>query len=191
VTAPKHKKAPAPGAGKIAPSTSSRASHPALPYAVLAAGVLIVSSASVLIRFAQGLGVPSLSLAAWRLTLAALILTPLVLTRAREELATLTSRDVMSRPSRTERMWFSMARCSRSTPFGTPVEPDEYCTVAIPFGAPSSGDPPGSVPIPAGVRTGIPPRTSTALEASRAATSSAQQRTRGRAVSRMARTRVT
>jgi drug/metabolite transporter (DMT)-like permease len=69
-------------------------SHPALPYAVLAAGVLIVSSASILIRFAQELGVPSLSLAAWRLTLAALILTPLVLTRARDELATLAPRDV-------------------------------------------------------------------------------------------------
>jgi drug/metabolite transporter (DMT)-like permease len=56
--------------------------------------VLIVSSASILIRFAQELGVPSLSLAAWRLTLAALILTPLVLTRARDELATLAPRDV-------------------------------------------------------------------------------------------------
>jgi drug/metabolite transporter (DMT)-like permease len=56
--------------------------------------VLIVSSASILIRFAQELGVPSLSLAAWRLTLAALILTPLVLTRSRDELATLAPRDV-------------------------------------------------------------------------------------------------
>jgi len=56
--------------------------------------VLIVSSASILIRFAQDLGVPSLSLAAWRLTLATLILTPVVLTRSRDELATLAPRDV-------------------------------------------------------------------------------------------------
>ncbi|MCG6875871.1 MAG: DMT family transporter [Betaproteobacteria bacterium] len=68
--------------------------HPALPYAVLTAGVLVVSSASILIRFAQGLGVPSLSLAAWRLTLAALILTPFVLARSREEILNLAPRDV-------------------------------------------------------------------------------------------------
>jgi len=68
--------------------------HPAIPYAVLAGGVLVVSSASILIRFAQSLGVPSLSLAAWRLTLAALILTPLVLARSRDELARLAPRDI-------------------------------------------------------------------------------------------------
>ena len=68
--------------------------HPAIPYIVLAAGVLIVSSASILIRFAQSMGVPSLSLAAWRLTLAALILTPFVLARSRDELARLAPRDV-------------------------------------------------------------------------------------------------
>jgi drug/metabolite transporter (DMT)-like permease len=94
VTSPKQKKAHAPAAGQIARATSDRVSHPALPYAVLAAGVLIVSSASILIRFAQELGVPSLSLAAWRLTLATLILTPVVLTRSRDELATLAPRDV-------------------------------------------------------------------------------------------------
>lgn len=93
MSVPKRKKAHAPAAGRIAPSTAARVSHPALPYAVLAGGVLIVSSASILIRFAQELGVPSLSLAAWRLTLAALILTPLVLTRARDELATLAPRE--------------------------------------------------------------------------------------------------
>jgi len=68
--------------------------HAAIPYIVLAAGVLIVSSASILIRFAQSMGVPSLSLAAWRLTLAALILTPFVLVRSRDELARLAPRDV-------------------------------------------------------------------------------------------------
>jgi len=85
VTLPKDKNAVAPAAD---------ASYPALAYAVLAAGVLVVSSASILIRFAQGLGVPSLSLAAWRLLLAALILTPFVLARARTEIANLTPRDL-------------------------------------------------------------------------------------------------
>jgi drug/metabolite transporter (DMT)-like permease len=68
--------------------------RPALPYAALATGVLVVSSASILIRFAQGEGVPSLSLAAWRLTLAALILTPLMLGRARGGFARLAPRDI-------------------------------------------------------------------------------------------------
>jgi len=92
VTPPKHKNAVAPAARETA-SPNPGTFHPALPYAVLAAGVLVVSSASILIRFAQGLGVPSLSLAAWRLTLAALILTPFVLARSRDEIANLTPRD--------------------------------------------------------------------------------------------------
>jgi len=61
--------------------------------AVLAAGVLVVSTASILIRWLQSDGVPSLSIAAWRLAFAALILAPLVLARCREELAGLAWRD--------------------------------------------------------------------------------------------------
>lgn len=57
-----------------------------LPYAVLAAGVLVASSAAIVIRVAQEQGVPSLTIAAGRLTIAALILTPLTLIRARPEL---------------------------------------------------------------------------------------------------------
>ena len=58
-------------------------------YAVLAAGVLIVSTASILIRWAQAEGVPSLAIAAWRLTLAALVLAPLVWLKAGTEIAAL------------------------------------------------------------------------------------------------------
>ena len=58
-------------------------------YAVLAAGVLIVSTASILIRWAQAEGVPSLAIAAWRLMLAALVLAPLVWCKARAEIAAL------------------------------------------------------------------------------------------------------
>ena len=61
--------------------------------AVLAGGVLVVSTASILIRWLQSDGVPSLSIAAWRLAFAALILAPLVLARCREELAGLAWRD--------------------------------------------------------------------------------------------------
>jgi drug/metabolite transporter (DMT)-like permease len=61
--------------------------------AVLAAGVLIVSTASILIRWLQADGVPSLSIAAWRLAFAALILAPVVLARCRDELAGLAWRE--------------------------------------------------------------------------------------------------
>ena len=61
-------------------------------YAVLAAGVLIVSTASILIRWAQAEGVPSLAIAAWRLGLAALVLAPLVWLKARSEIAALPRR---------------------------------------------------------------------------------------------------
>lgn len=56
------------------------------PYGVLAGGILAVSTASVLIRFAQQ-ELPSLVIAAGRLSLAALLLAPLALLRRRQELA--------------------------------------------------------------------------------------------------------
>ncbi len=62
-------------------------------YAVLAGGVAIVSTASILVRFAQTQGVPSLAIAAWRMTLAALVLMPLMLVRSRTELGALSRRD--------------------------------------------------------------------------------------------------
>jgi drug/metabolite transporter (DMT)-like permease len=64
-----------------------------LTYAALAAGVLIVSTASILIRWAQIEGVPSIAIAAWRLTIAALVLAPLVVLRAGGELRTLGAAD--------------------------------------------------------------------------------------------------
>ncbi len=61
--------------------------------AVLAAGVLVVSTASILIRWLQADAVPSLAIAAWRLAFAALVLAPLVLARCRAELGALAWRD--------------------------------------------------------------------------------------------------
>ena len=67
----------------------------AVPYLVLACGVAVVSTASILIRFAQGAGVPSLTIAAVRLGVAALVLAPLVWARASRELLGLRARDLM------------------------------------------------------------------------------------------------
>jgi drug/metabolite transporter (DMT)-like permease len=64
------------------------------PYAILVIGLLAVSSASPFIRVAQNEGVSSFVISAWRLTLASLILTPLVLTRYRADLKKLTRRQV-------------------------------------------------------------------------------------------------
>jgi drug/metabolite transporter (DMT)-like permease len=66
-----------------------------LPYLVLAIGVLVVSTASILIRLAQAEGVPSLAIAAVRLGLAALVLLPLAWSRAGRELAALSRRDLL------------------------------------------------------------------------------------------------
>lgn len=70
-------------------------SRPILPYLVLFAGVLVVSTSSILIRYIQAAGVPSLSIAAWRLALAALLLTPLAWARVAPELRTLRRRDLL------------------------------------------------------------------------------------------------
>jgi drug/metabolite transporter (DMT)-like permease len=63
------------------PIVASSATPAWLPYVVLGAAVLIVSSAAIMIRIAQGEGVASLSIAAWRLSLAAALLWPLAWSR--------------------------------------------------------------------------------------------------------------
>jgi len=65
-------------------------------YLVLLAGVLAVSCASIFVRLAQAEGAPSLSIAAGRLGLAALLLTPLALKRAGREIGALTRRQVLA-----------------------------------------------------------------------------------------------
>lgn len=62
------------------------------PYVGLGIGVFTVSSAAILIRLAQG-GAHSLAVAAWRLTLATVILTPVAVLRTRRELASLTAQE--------------------------------------------------------------------------------------------------
>ena len=62
---------------------------PVSPYVGMAVGVVMVSTAAIAIRFAQE-GASSLSIAAWRLTLASVILAPIVLSQHRDELSRLT-----------------------------------------------------------------------------------------------------
>ena len=57
-----------------------------LPYLVLAGGVLVASTASILIRLAQAEHMPSLTIAAMRMGLAVLILFPVAWPRLRDEL---------------------------------------------------------------------------------------------------------
>ena len=63
------------------------------PYLGLAIGILAVSTASILIRYAQG-EAASIVIAAYRLTIAALLLLPIAALRHRKALSTLTSRQL-------------------------------------------------------------------------------------------------
>jgi drug/metabolite transporter (DMT)-like permease len=67
---------------------------PPLPAQVgLGIGLLAVSTASILIRYAQGAGLPSLAIAALRLIFASLFLLPVALWRRRAELRALSRRE--------------------------------------------------------------------------------------------------
>jgi len=63
------------------------------PLLVLAIGILAVSTASIFIRYANEYA-PSLVIAAWRLSLASLVLAPIAVTRHRAELSTLRRREL-------------------------------------------------------------------------------------------------
>jgi drug/metabolite transporter (DMT)-like permease len=76
-------------------TTLAPARTPAQVYAFVLLGVLATSTAAIFIRFAQGEGLPSLVIAAGRLTLAALLLTPFALRAHRPELAALKRNDLI------------------------------------------------------------------------------------------------
>jgi len=76
--------------GAIPAAAATPARVPLRAYAVLGLGVLIVSTAAIMIRYAHADGVSSLAIAAWRLTLAALVLVPMALLRSGAELRGLT-----------------------------------------------------------------------------------------------------
>lgn len=66
----------------------------AMPFLVLAAGVLAAASSSIMIRLAQGLGLSSTTISAGRVVFAALILLPLALTRARADIRNLQAHEI-------------------------------------------------------------------------------------------------
>lgn len=67
--------------------------HPALPYLIVPVGIIAVSTASLLIRFSQEY-VPSITIAAFRLGLSALILLPYTLIKHNQEIRSLTWDDL-------------------------------------------------------------------------------------------------
>ena len=62
------------------------------PYVGIGVGILAVSAASLFIRYAQAEGVPSLVIAAYRLSLASLVLAPFAIGRHWLELRALNRR---------------------------------------------------------------------------------------------------
>jgi drug/metabolite transporter (DMT)-like permease len=65
------------------------------PLLAIPFGILAVSTASIFIRFIQVAAVSSLVIAAWRLTLASLILAPIAFLRHRDELRSFTRREIL------------------------------------------------------------------------------------------------
>lgn len=91
------------------------------PYIGLGLGLLAVSSASIFIRYAQIEGAPSLVIAAYRLTLATLVLLPLALLRHWPELRRLGAR---------EWGWVAASGVFLGLHFGTWISSLEYTSVA-------------------------------------------------------------
>lgn len=90
-------------------------------WAVLALGVAVVSSASILIRYAQEAGVSSLVIAAGRLAIASLVLTPFAWRALREELPRLAARDLAVAIA---------AGCALALHFASWISSLEYTSVA-------------------------------------------------------------
>jgi drug/metabolite transporter (DMT)-like permease len=91
------------------------------PYLGLALGVLAVSAASIFIKSAQDTGVPSLVIAAYRLTLAALVLIPFALWRYHAELDRLTRSDLA---------WAGLTGLFLGLHFATWITSLEYTSIA-------------------------------------------------------------
>ena len=66
-----------------------------LPFVVLGVGLMAISFGAILARLAQGHGLPSLAIAALRLGLAALIITPFALWQSRRALASISRRQIL------------------------------------------------------------------------------------------------
>ncbi len=65
------------------------------PILAIIVGILAVSTASIFIRYAQSQGVSSLVIAAWRLTIASIILVPIAAVKRKQELTSLKRPDLL------------------------------------------------------------------------------------------------
>jgi len=91
------------------------------PLLAIPLGILAVSTASIFIRFVQAAAVPSLVIAAWRLSLASLILAPVAILRHRHELRAL---------HRGEILLAALSGVFLAIHFATWISSLEYTTVA-------------------------------------------------------------
>jgi drug/metabolite transporter (DMT)-like permease len=91
-----------------------------LPFAILVA-ILAISTSSILIRFAQADGVPSIVIAALRLTFATVLLTPLALTKYLNEI---------KRFTRTEVLFGALSGLFLAVHFATWISSLEFTSVA-------------------------------------------------------------
>ncbi len=93
---------------------------PVPPYVAIVFGILAVSTASIFIRFAQK-EATSLAIAAWRLTIASLILVPVATSTHRRELASLRRGDLL---------WALLSGMFLAVHFATWITSLQYTTVA-------------------------------------------------------------
>lgn len=108
-------------------STTAPAAHlPKRVLIMLIAAIFAGSSAAIFTRLAQAEGMPSLLIAAVRLSLSALILTPIALTRHRREIA-----DLLSPPRRADLGWAAFSALLMALHFGTWITSLEYTSVLI------------------------------------------------------------
>lgn len=91
------------------------------PILAIPIGILAVSTASIFIRFVQAEAVSSLVIAAWRLSLASLILAPVAIVRYRHELRVL---------NRSEVLLAALSGVFLAIHFATWISSLEYTTVA-------------------------------------------------------------
>lgn len=97
-----------------------KGSHHVSPILILLVGILVVSTASIFIRYAQR-EAPSIVIAAYRLSLATLILLPIVLRGYRDELASLRGRQMG---------YLALSGVFLAVHFATWITSLEYTTVA-------------------------------------------------------------
>ncbi len=103
--------------------TAPRTSQiPLQAYLVIAVGVLAVSLASILIKLAQAEAIPSTLIAASRLTIASLVLTPITLRRYKTEIQGL---------KRKQLLWAAASGLFLAIHFATWVKSFEYTSVLV------------------------------------------------------------